>query len=62
MGGWEVRLSLWTGTKLFCLGLPIENVLLIVRYTRLLRSKLTQQGCFFFFLTVSEEICFEAGL
>lgn len=26
MGGWEVRLSLWTGTKLFCPGLPGENV------------------------------------
>lgn len=48
MSGWEVRLSLRTGTELFCLGLPIENVLLIVRYTRLLRSKLTQWGFFFF--------------
>jgi hypothetical protein len=61
VGGWEVRLSLWTGTELFCPGLPSENVLLIFRHTRFLRSKLNTVG-FFFFPQSQKKYVFEAGL
>lgn len=51
MGGWEVRLSLWTGTELFCPGLPGENV----HHA----SEIKVNTAFFF--SMSEEICFEAA-
>lgn len=52
MGGWEVRLSLWTGTELFCPGHPVENV----HHA----SEIKVNTAFFF--SMSEEIYFEAGL